>query len=67
MTTATISRPARPHHRGSQQLALDPYRIDEMTFTREEILRARGQWPSRPVRHRRTRSSAPARVLVAHG
>jgi hypothetical protein len=43
--TATIAttgtkRPAVRHHL-SRRLAIDPYRIDEIAFTREEILRAR--------------------------
>lgn len=34
-------------HPGTRRLALDPYRIEDTTWTREEILRARGEWPTR--------------------
>ena len=66
MTTIT---PPRVHHpRASQRLALDPYRVEDMTWTRSEILAARGYAVDggnpatdapRPTRHARHR--APCR------
>jgi hypothetical protein len=59
MATATSSpRTHRPGHPRSRRLALDPYRVDDMTFTREEILRARGMLPAK--RRRRSAVSIAA-------
>jgi hypothetical protein len=42
---ATTHRPPAPHR--SAAFALDPYFMDEYTFTRGQILRARGMTPRR--------------------
>jgi hypothetical protein len=49
---------AAPHR--SAAFKLDPYLIDECTFTRGEILRARGMVTARRRPTRRTRAVRPA-------
>lgn len=55
-TTRTTTATAVTRPRGSTRLAIDPYRIEEMTWTRTELLRARGQLPV-PTRRPRRRPS----------
>jgi hypothetical protein len=60
MTTTTISTPhssqRTPTRPGpSRRFALDPYRIEEMTWTRSELLQARGQLPEQRAHRRRVR------------
>lgn len=56
MTTATTSaRSAKTRAtdpRPSRRLALDPYRVEDITWTRTELLRARGQLPEQRAQRR---------------
>jgi hypothetical protein len=55
MTTPRATAP-RPVTRRDASFALDPYRVEDCTWTREQILRARGY----PVARRRTRRRSSA-------
>jgi hypothetical protein len=57
------------HHAGPHRSAafkLDPYLIDECTFTRGEILRARGMLTARRRPARRARAAHPAPIAHRH-
>jgi len=60
MTTATRTNPTKAvaHRPTSRRFAIDPYRIEDIAWTREEILRARGIDPSRHHRPRRAAARA---------
>ena len=61
-TTVTATRTHAVHHpRASQRLAIDPYRVEDTAWTRDEIMAARGGFAVPASSARRSRPSTTRR------